>query len=457
MNPKPLRLLGHALDRRHFLRAAGATLALPWLEATQAPGGTPLPAPRRCLFLYVPNGVHSRDWQITSRGDAFEPSATLRMLAPFRSETTVFSGLHHPAGIGLAHRCESIWLTGADIGAEGAERPNSISADQLLADAIGSRTRFPSLELAVAGDGLAWTRDGVRLPAEREPRAVFERLFGLESEGLDARRARLRRRASVLDALLEETKQLVGDLGRDDRSKLDAYQSAVRELELRTQRAEGWLETPKPLVDEPTRDHFESTGLGSTPTARYRALMDLVVMALRTDSTRVVTCMLGSESHTPALPERDLPQTRHELSHHNGRPEVLERLARSDRFLLEQLVYLLTQLSSQEEGAESLLDRTMVLFGSGMSYGHGHGNANLPLILAGGRALGLRHGRHLDFNLARTGRYDLEDMNSYYRLCSQPIDPAARLGNLLLTMLQRMELPIERFADSTGPIAELLA
>jgi hypothetical protein len=158
-----------------------------------------------------------------------------------------------------------------------------------------------------------------------------------------------------------------------------------------------------------------------------------------------------------AIPEIGIPQTRHELSHHNGDPEQMNRLSRSDAFIAEQFAHFLDQLQSVQDGDQSLLDRTMVLFGSGMSYGHSHGNANLPIILAGGKALGLKHGQHLDYNLPKLGTYDLTTPGKHYGVCSRPIEEKARLSNVLLTMLNKMEINVEQFADSLEPVSELLA
>ena len=172
--------------------------------------------------------------------------------------------------------------------------------------------------------------------------------------------------------------------------------------------------------------------------------------------TRVITYMSGSESHGLAIPEIGIPQTRHELSHHNGDPEQMARLSRSDAFITEQFTYFLDQLQAVKDGEETLLDRTMVLFGSGMAYGHSHGNANLPTILAGGKSLGLKHGAHVDYNLPTLKSYDLANAAGHYGVCSRPISSNARLTNLLLTMLHKMEVNTEKFADSLGPVSEVV-
>src|SRR3954454_2344993 len=161
-------------------------------------------------------------------------------------------------------------------------------------------------------------------------------------------------------------------------------------------------------------------------------MYDLIVLTLRTDMTRVVTYMSGSEGNGLAIPEIGIPQTRHELSHHNGDPEQMARLSKSDGFITQQFAYFLDQLQSIPDGEDSLLDRTMVLFGSGMSYGHSHGNANLPTVLAGGKSFGLKHGQHIDYNLPKLGQYDLTTPGKHYGVCSRPVDERAKLSNLLL-------------------------
>jgi len=446
------------VDRRRLLRGAGVTLALPLLECMR-PGLAQSTPERcaRCVFVYVPNGVNMPAWQIRTSGAGYELTAPLLPLAPHRSQLTALSGLHHPHGLGRAHQVDRIWLTGARIDPGGAALRNSVSADQLMAEVAGVHTRVPSLEIALTGRTLAWSRDGVPLPAERKPAAIFDRLFGVEPGGEAAARRRLDRRASVLDAVLADARELRHRLGSEDRSKLDEYLSAVREVELRTARAGTWLDAERPAVDPELARRLTREVPDSAAGSYYDTVFDLIALALRTDVTRVVTCMLGSESDAFALPEIGIPKTRHELSHHNGDPENMRALTRADTFLVERLARFLDQLSAHEEGGQPLLDRTMVLFGSGMAYGHGHGNANLPLILAGGRTLGLRHGRHVDFNLPAIGAYDLDDPRAYDSLCLRPVDGDARLCNLLLTMLRCMGVETEAFGDSLRPLSEIEA
>ena len=237
---------------------------------------------------------------------------------------------------------------------------------------------------------------------------MFNRLFGEEPGGVEARRRRLDQRHSVLDLVLEDATSFRAGLGGSDRGKLDEYLSSVRDVELRTERLDAWLTVPKPTVDAATVAHLQRNVSRADSGEYYRTMYDLIVLALRTDMTRVISYMNGSEaSSLPGIPELGITQGRHELSHHNGDPEVLARLTKADAFLIQHFTYFLDQLQSVSDGDESLLDRTMVLFGSGISYGHSHCNANLPTIFAGGKSLGIKHGQHIDYNLPKIGKYDL--------------------------------------------------
>ncbi len=456
------------LNRRHFLRGVGAMMALPLLNAM-----VPLRAiaaetakPRRSVFVYIPNGVNGMTWQVTKSGRDYELSPSLKPLAAHRQEFTVFSGLHHPNGLGQAHVCADTWLTGAKIDAQSARKyENTISVDQLMAEVTGQQTRFPSLELSISsGTGrplnsttLAFSRDGVPLPAEDNPKQIFNRLFGEESGGIAAQRARLGKRRSVLDAVLDDAKSLRRELAQDDRTKLDEYLHSVRDVEQRAERLDAWLDVPKPKLDKALAAPFQRDVPKAKAGEYWRTMFDLIVLALRTDTTRVVTYMNGSEGNGLAIPEIGITQARHNLSHHNGDPVVLERLAKSDAFIMEQFSHFLDSLRDVKDGEEPLLDRTMVLFGSGMSYGHSHANSNLPILLAGGRGLGLKHGQHLDYNRPHLKNDYTLSYDEWRDLCGKPRDEKARLSNLMLTMLQKMEVHSEKFVDSLGPVSEIVA
>ncbi|MFT7486894.1 MAG: hypothetical protein ACI9F9_002751 [Candidatus Paceibacteria bacterium] len=454
-----INLRNWTINRRHFLRGIGASLSLPVLNCMQVSGKDSAKStlPRRSVFIYIPNGVNTLDWQVQKAGFDYEFSKSLLPLREHRADLTVFSGLHHPNGVGAAHRCDKLWLTSSDVGKQTSERPNSVSVDQLMASAASDATRFPSLELTVTGGSLAWSKAGVPLPAERKPGVIFERLFGLKPGGIVAARRSLGRRAGVLDLVLDEARRFRSKIGQEDQTKLDEYLSAVREVEIRTERADAWLDIPKPHVDPEVREQMTRSIPDADAGDYYDTVFDLILLALRTDMTRVVTCMTGNERLGLAIPEIGIQQTRHELSHHNGNPEQMRRLSQTDSFMTTRLARFLDKLKALEENGESLLDRTMVLFGSGMSYGHSHGNANLPTLLAGGKGLGLKHGQHIDYNVPQIGPYSMGDVRSYYPICVQPVDKEARLSNLLLTMLQRMEVPAQSFGDSLRNLPEVLA
>ncbi len=443
------------LSRRQMLRGLGASISLPLLDCMAA-----LPAPtkpKRSVFLYIPNGVNTLTWQIEKAGKDFQFTKTLESLEKHRAEVTPISGLHHPMVLGKHHNCDKVWLTGADVPGDGGAFRNSVSADQLMAEVQGASTRYASLEMAIEGHSLAWSRDGIQIPAERNTQTIFNMLFGVEKDSKETIRRRLSRRGSILDLVAEDAKRVTQKLGSEDRTKLDEYLTAVRQVEERTRRADEWLNIPKPELASAEITHLSRKLDMTAVTDYHRLFYDLMVMALRTDSTRVITCMICSESNGGAIPDIGISQTRHGLSHHNGDPEQLRRLTQTDTFLVEQFSYFLDQLKTHQEDGSSLLDTTQVLWGSGMAYGHSHGNANLPTLLAGGRALGYQHGQHVDFNLPKIGQYTVADTMSHYKICSRPVDGDARLSNLLLTMLQRVDVETEKFQDSVKPVSEVIA
>jgi hypothetical protein len=438
-----------------MLRGLGAAIALPHLHCMASIAAPS--KPKRSVFLYIPNGVNTLTWQIQKAGADYEFTKPLQSLERHRADVTPISGLHHPMVIGKAHNCERVWLTGANVPGDGGAFRNNVSVDQLMAEVQGVSTRFSSLEIAVEGVSLAWSRDGIQIPAERNTQQIFNMLFGVEKEGKAAIRRRLSRRGSILDLVADDAKRVNNKLGKEDQTKLDEYLTAVRQVEERTRRADEWLNYPKPTIPPTEAERLQRKLTMAQAGEYYRLFYDLMVMALRTDSTRVITCGIGSEGNTSGIPEIGILQTRHGLSHHNGDPEQLRRLTETDTFLVEQFSYFLDQLKSHNEEGTSLLDTTQVLWGSGMAYGQSHGNANLPTILAGGKALGYKHGKHVDFNLPKIGQYNVADAMTHYRICSRPVDGDARLSNLLLTMGQRVDVKAERFQDSLRPISEILA
>ena len=440
------------IDRRHALRAMGTCIALPMLECM-----IPLKAkektetPRRSAFMYLANGVHSLNYQITKPGKDYTFSRSLKPLEKFRNVITPVSGLHHPGSLGHHHNCINIFLTGAKIGA--AHR-NTISVDQKMAQVSGQYTRYPSMEIALTQGSLAWTADGVQLPAQRRCSQIFASLFEEPKGGIAAQRKALRRKASVLDDNLAEVRALSQKMGTADKGRLDQYLTSVREAEIRTRRADNWLDTPLPKISEADRKRTNRDIAKTQAGDYFRTVYDLMVLAFQTDVTRVATFSLGGEGDAFAIPEIGITESRHQLSHHGGDEGYMEKLTNYDTFAIEQFGYFLTRLSQTKDlNGKSLLGSTMSLFGSGMSYGHSHGNANLPLVLAGGTDLGLKHGNHLDFNQGHFDGYTLDKPGDHYRLCSRPANTDAHMSNLLLLMAQKMGVETDQFGDSNKVIS----
>jgi len=440
------------IDRRHALRALGTCVSLPFLECM-----VPLRAaeqqtetPRRSAFIYLANGVHSLNYQITTSGRGYEFSRSLKPLEKYRDVVTPISGLHHPGALSHHHNCISVWLTGGKLGP--SDR-NTISVDQKMAELTAKHTRYPSMEIALTGDSLGWTADGVRLPSMRRCSEIFASLFEEPKGGKTAQRRTLRRKGSVLDANLAEVRRLEQMMGSSDKGRLEQYLASVREAEIRTRRADTWLDTPLPTVSDADRQRTNRDVAATMAGDYFRTVYDLIVLAFQTDVTRVATFSLGGEGDAFAIPEIGITESRHQLSHHGGDPGYMEKLTKYDTFAIEQFSYFLSRLSETKDlNGQPLLGTTMALFGSGMSYGHSHGNANLPLVLAGGSDLGLKHGSHLDFNQGHFKGYQLDKPSEHYSLCSRPANADAHMSNLLLLMAQRMGVEIDKFGDSNKVI-----
>ena len=446
-------LLHQPLPRRTILRGLGATLALPMLEAMlprsvfAAPSQfKPLarssvkPKPR-VLFCYVPNGVNVLQWMPKDAGADYTLSPTLEALREHKSRFSVLTGLGHPNSKG-GHSGADTWLTGADLKAvAGKDYTNTISADQVIAEAIGRQTRFPSLELSdgsgTGGAGhshtLAFDRNGTPLPAENSPRRLFERLF--VPDDASSREATLRRyveKRSILDDVAAEAKALEKKLGRADQQKVAEYLASVRETELRVQRQEAWLDVPKPKVDGALLQLASQPGNGHDRPMWVDVMNEIAYLAFLTDATRVITFEWSREAGGYG----GGGENHHELSHHGGDAGMLDKLAKIDRFHLERLGRLLTFLHATEEGGRTMLDHTMVVFGSGMNSGErgDHSPKNLPLLVAGGTAWGLKHGQHLAHD-AKT---------------------PPPLANVLLTLIQKMGVQTGKFQDAKGTLAGLV-
>ncbi len=258
-----------------------------------------------------------------------------------------------------------------------------------MAEVTAKQTRIASLEVALTQDSLAWTADGIRLPAMRRCTEIFASLFEQPKGGAAAQRRTLRRKGSVLDANLAEVQKIEQKMGSEDRGRLDQYLSSVREAEIRTRRADAWLDTPLPEISDEDRKRTNRDIAATMAGDYFRTVYDLIVLAFQTDVTRVATFSLGGEGDAFAIPEIGITESRHQLSHHGGDPGYMEKLTLYDTFAIDQFSYFLTRLAETKDlSGKPLLGTTMSLFGSGMSYGHSHGNANLPLVLAGGSDLG---------------------------------------------------------------------
>lgn len=413
-----------AMNRRHFLRAAGGSLALPWLDAFAAPGRS---KPRqRMICMCAPLGLHPAYLFPEKAGRDYEMTPYLEVLKDLRQDFTIVSGLCH-AGMnpGFAHQASASFLTGA----QGAGRPgfkNEISLDQLAAEHLGSETRLPSLSLSGEGTGISWTRTGAPVPAYTSPSRVFAKLFlpnSPEEEKAQARR--LADGRSILDDVASEAKKLGTSLGSEDRGKLDEYTTSVRDLEKRLAQDEIWFKKPKPKVDvKPPTDVQQAADL----IGRTKLLFDLTHLALETDSTRIITIMLGGSTHAPPIPGVSLGH--HDLSHHGKDPNKLAQLKLVELETMKTFRDLLVKLKGTKEEGASLLDRTTIFLGSNLGDGSSHAVKNLPVLVAGG---GFKHGQHLAFD---------------------PQNPPP-LCNLFVSMLQRLELPIDKFSSSTGTLTGL--
>ena len=421
------------LPRRTFIRAAGISLALPWLDTCaadpkpnrRAPNAK-LP-PRRIISICAPLGLHPDNFFPAQVGKDYALSPYLEILKEFREEFTVISGLAH-AGMGssFAHQASASFLTGVP----GAGRPgfrNAISLDQFAADHIGTQTRFPSLALSGEGSGgLSWTRTGALIPADNTPSRVFARLF-LEGRA-DEVQSQMRRLAdgrSILDDVREQAKSLRSGLGSEDRDKLDEYLTSVRELEQRMVNDESWAKTPKPKVNvEPPKDIPNAADI----IGRTRLLFDLSHLALQTDSTRLITIMLAGSTFAP--PINGVTLGHHDLSHHGKDPGKLGQLKIVEVETMKTVRDLLAKLKQSQEGGANLLDRTTVFLGSNLGDGSSHSTSNLPVFLAGG---GFQHGQHLHFD---------------------PKNPPP-LCNLYVSLLQHLGIEADKFGTSTGTLTGL--
>ena len=437
-----------SLSRRTVLRGLGTMLALPWLEAMgtltswaagAAPGRT---APNRMAFVYVPNGKDMASWTPKADGAAYELPDTLQPLAAFRSDFNIITGLAadgarpHGDGGGDHARALASFLTGVHPRkTDGTDIRCGTSVDQLAAQRIGDLTHLPSLEIGceqgnmagncdsgyscVYSNTMAWRSPTQPLPKEVNPKRVFERIFG--GTDVAARQRRLASRKSVLDFIRDDSKSLNARLGRSDQQKLDEYFTSIRDIEQRMARANSLPPLVAPL------GFPRPEGIPGTYEEHIRLMCDLMVLAFRTDATRVCTFVLANEGSNKPYPWVGVHEGHHELSHHGRDPKKIAKIREINKFHVSQLAYLIEKMKATREGNGTLLDNTMLVYGSGNSDGDRHNHDDLPILVAGRGGGTIKTGRHV-------------------RLGGE-----TPISNLWVSMLERIDvrLPV---GDSTGPL-----
>jgi hypothetical protein len=436
------------LPRRSFLKGIGAVVALPVLDAMTPALARAAQAPVRLAFTYVPNGIVMGDWTPAAEGAAYEFTRIMKPLEPFRKEMLVLSGLAHRNGAALGDgpgdhaRAGASYLTGVHPRkTAGADIQNGISVDQIAAQHIGDQTRFASLELGCDDsrtigncdsgyscaytNSLAWRGPATPMPPETNPRLVFERLFGDIDTSLspEIRARRLRYRRSILDLVSERTSSLSNDLGPSDKRKLDEYLTSIREIERRIERAEQDMTNLTPGIDKPTGVPVEYPDY-------VNLMFDLQLIAFRTDQTRIVTMMMGREGSMRTYPEIGIPDPHHPLTHHRGNPDWIEKVTQVNSLHVKLFAGFISKLKATPDGDGSLLDHSMIVYGSGLSDGNRHAHDDLPIVMIG-RGGGFRMGSHMVYA------------------------KQTPMTNLFLTLLDRMGVPSEKIGDSTGQIEHL--
>ncbi len=441
-------LAAHSLSRRQVLRGLGSVISLPLLESfgARAFAATKPPTkPIRAAWMYIPNGVNVEQWMPTGEGAGYQLSPSLKQIEQHRNDFMVVSGLmqdfarSHGNGGGDHARATATFLTGCmPKKTAGADIHLGISVDQIAAQKIGHLTRLPSLELSTDGQrssgkcdsgyscayqfNLAWKNETMPMAPEMDPRLVFERMFGLGAtagKGPEAARAK-RMQKSILDTVLDEAKSLQGKVNAGDRRKLDEYFSAVRDIELRIERAEKFsAQMPDIKIPEGIPDSYEE---------HIRTMFDLMVLAFQTDTTRLSTFMLAHDGSNRSFPELGVPDAHHSLSHHQSDPQKLAKIAKIDQFYLRQFGYFLDKMKSVKEGDSTLLDNSMIVFGGGIGDGNRHNHDNLPILLAGRAGGTLTMGRRM------------------------VLSAETPMTNLYLSLLDRLGVPAEKVGDSTGKL-----
>lgn len=445
------------LSRRTMLKGLGAAVALPVLDSMLATHALSVAAekavaagkgiPTRLAFVFQPNGVIQSAWFPKAPGADYELSESLAALAPHKNDVLVISGLAQDNGRakgdgpGDHARAAGSFLTGAHpVKTAGANIKVGISADQHVAVKIGNQTRLPSLELGVEpgrtsgncdsgyscaySSSISWKTESTPMAKEINPRQAFERLFGGEENNPEVRAKRAANRKSILDVVAGDAAKLKEKLGQTDRHKIDEYFTAVREIESRIEQAETNAKNTRPDYEIPK-------GIPKDGGEHLRLMYDLMMLAFRTDSTRVATFMVGNAGSNKTYPMVGVNEGHHELSHHRNEADKMDKLKKIDKFQIEQLAYFIQQLKSVKEGEATLLDHCAVMFGSGLGDGNAHSHHNLPIIVAG-RAN----------NTIQPSRYIVTEKE-------------VPLNNLFLSLFDRMGASIDSFGDSNGRMSGL--
>lgn len=431
-------------NRRTFLKGLATTLALPSLQSVSAATAakvTAAAAPLRMAFVYIPNGVNVEHW--FPKGDE-NISETLNPLGSLRDHYSVLRHLDHDKannngdGPGDHARANATFLTGCQARkTAGANISNGVSVDQIAAQQIGHKTRLPSLELSTdpprrSGScdsgyscayqyNLAWRNESTPAPAERDPRLVFEKLFGSGDAGQDKKRRAQQK--SILDFVMEDARRFNTRLDSEDRGKMEEYLSAVRDIETRIENAE------KFRVEVP--EDQRPNGVPETYQQHIRMMYDMMALAFQTDSTRIASFLLAHDGSGRSFPEIGAPNGHHQISHHQSNMENLEQIARIDKFYIEQFAWFLQKLRDTPDGEGNLLDNSMIVYGGGIRDGDRHDHGDLPLLIAGHGGGTLRQGRQIK---ATEG---------------------TPMTNLYLSMLDRMGVDAERIGDSNGKFEKI--
>ena len=431
-----------ALPRRTFIRGIGATVALPFLDAMVPAMRAQAKAAPRFTAIYCGNGANMFDWTPPTEGVGFTMSPSLMPLEPFRDRLAVFTGLDNfqatdQGDVGGQHpRAAPAFMSCAHPKqTEGADVQAGTTIDQMIADRICRDTKLPSLEVSVDRNdvvgacdhgyacaymnSMSWKTPTTPLPSETNPRFVFERMFGIGATA-EERLARAREDRSILDALTEEIAQLRRRLGSGDRTKLSQYFDAVRDVEQRILKAES-TNSDFSVPDQPV-------GVPETFKEYIELMFDLQALAFQADITRVSSLMMARENVNRSYPEIGLPEAHHSISHHGNNPEKMKAYTKLNTYHVETLTYYLNKLKSIPDGDSNLLDSTVVLFGSGMSDGNVHNNYNVPVVVVGGQALQVKGNRHVKY------------------------PKGTPLANLMLGVMDRFGVQMDKFGDSTSEI-----